>query len=111
MSTYQEKTTQINLLREKERRMGIVISRSWQATVDLGTITITPDGGSEDGSDDMTSGPMIPWLISSKERALLEWFRMESRVLYEIEESESGEKMAVKARLECLEISSVSDRH
>ncbi|KAK3172693.1 hypothetical protein OEA41_006017 [Lepraria neglecta] len=96
MATIQDNETQINVLKEKQRRMGTVISRGWQATSDLGTITIRPDGGNEDGSDDVASGPMIPWPISSKERALLEWFRVESRVLYEIEEGEKGEKTAIK---------------
>ena len=111
MATIQDNETQINVLKEKQRRMGTFISRGWQATSDLGTITIRPDGGNEDGGDEVASGPMIPWPISSKERALLEWFRVESRVLYEIEEGENGEKTIIKVRPECLEIWGVHDCH
>ena len=88
---------QINLHKETPRRTGTVISRIWHVAQDLGTVKIRPDGGNEDGSDDATSGPMIAWPMSSKEREVAGNFKPGTRVVYEVEEGR-GEKKAVGVR-------------
>jgi hypothetical protein len=93
---------QINLLKDNPRRTGTVISRTWHVAQDLGIIKIRPDGGNEDGSDDATSGPMLAWPESSKERDLAGCFKPGTRVMYEVEEG-GGKKKAVGVRAGCEE--------
>ncbi|KAL2037278.1 hypothetical protein N7G274_009967 [Stereocaulon virgatum] len=78
-------------------RTGTIISRRWCTNQDLAFLIIRPDGGNKNGSDDVNSGPMLPWPMSNEDDLLAEHFRPDAKVVYEVEEA-GGEKRVDNVR-------------